>query len=249
MKITNKILIAATTSLVGSVAMAQCDNTNGDAWGQYNNPDNKMNITSGAAMGGSCGLDLEIKNQNAGQASRHYVQDGSPNAETRYRVAFCLDTNSLPMNTTGSNRRAKIQQAQCSGGACDNSDVVQIKFESVVAGQYRLDLFVRQDNGGTAAQNKSRHFVDIPDAPTRIEYDLDLTAGTFKLWVNATSESDTPALDLTGLNTSVKWPVITRARLGSMDKSNNAGLGSSYYLDDFESRRQTFIGGTCSAAP
>jgi hypothetical protein len=246
MKIVNKTLIAAVATLFGTAAMAQCTNSNGDAWGQYNNPSGMMNVTSGSAMGGSCGLDLEIMNQNGGQASRHFVQDGSPSAETRYRVAFCLDPNSLPMELTGSNRRAKIQQAQCSGGACDNSDIVQIKFESVVANQYRLDLFVRKDNGGTAAQNKSRHFVDIPDAPTRIEYDVDLTAGTFKLWINATSESDTPALDLTGLNTSVKWPQITRARLGSMDKSNNAGLGSHYYLDEFESRRQTFIGGVCA---
>ncbi len=244
MKILNKTLIAAAASLFGTVVMAQCDNTNGDAWGQYNNPAGNMNITTGSSMGGLCGLDLEILNQNGGQPSRHFVQDGSPSAETRYRAAFCLDPNSLPMAITGSNRRVKIQQAQCT--SCDNSDIVQLKFESVVANEYRLDLFVRQDNGGSAAQNKSRHFVDIPDAPTRIEYDVDLTAGTFKLWINATAETDIPALDLTGLNTSVKWPNITRARLGSMDKSNNAGIGSSFFLDDFESRRQTFIGGTCN---
>ncbi len=246
MKLFNKILVATSAMLFGTVAMAQCDNTNGDAWGQYNNPTGGMNITAAAAQAGTtCGLALEVINQNGGQASRHFVQDGSPNQETRYRAAFCVDPNSLPMETTGSNRRVKIHQAQCSGGNCDNSDIVQIKVESVVANQYRLDLFVRQDNGGTAAQNKSRHFVDIPDAPTRVEYDVDLTAGTFKLWINATAESDTPAVDLTGLNTSVKWPFITRARLGSMDKSNNAGLGSLYFLDEFESRRQTFIGGSC----
>jgi len=245
MKLVNKIIVATAATLFGSAALAQCDNTNGDAWGQYNNPDSKMNITAGAAMGGTdCGLDNEISNQNGGQSVRHYTQDGSPNQETRYRAAFCLDPNSLPMATTGSNRRVKIQQAQCT--TCENSDVVQIKFESVVPSEYRLDLFVRQDNNGSPAQNKSRHFVDIPDAPTRIEYDVDLTAGTFKLWVNATSESDTPAVDLTGLDTSVKWPYITRARLGNMDKSNNAGIGSSFYLDEFESRRQTFIGGTCN---
>lgn len=244
MKKFTKTVLGLGLILVGSVAMAQCDNTNGNAWGQYNNPDNKMNVTASAAMGGtSCGLELEVKNQNGGQASRHYVQDGSPTQETRYRAAFCVDPNSLPMETSGPNRRIKIHQAQCGGGACDNSDIVQIKVESVSAGQYRLDMFVRE-NG--APYNKSRHFVNIPDAPTRIEYDLDLAAGTFKLWVNATSESDPRAVELTGLDTSTKWPFITRARLGSMDKSNNAGIGSTFYLDEFESRRQTFIGGTCN---
>lgn len=245
MKKFTKTIIGFGLAMVGSVAMAQCDNSNGSAWGQFNNPDNKMNVTAAAAMGGTaCGLELEVKNQNGGQPSRHFVQDGSPNQETRYRAAFCVDPNSLPMATSGPNRRVKIQQAQCT--SCDNSDVVQIKVESVTPGQYRLDLFVRKDNNGSPAQNKSRHFVDIPDAPTRVEYDVDLTAGTFKLWVNATSESDPAAVDLTGLNTSTKWPFITRARLGSMDKSNNAGLGSTFYLDEFESRRQTFIGGTCN---
>lgn len=243
-----KTIFAVSATLLSSAALAggTCDNTNGDAWGQYNNPADKMNIVEAAAMGGTdCGLELEVLNQNGGQASRHFTQDGSPNQETRYRAAFCLDPNSLPMETTGSNRRIKVHQAQCAGGNCDNSDVVQIKFESVVPGEYRLDLFVREDNNGSAAQNKERVFVDIPDAPTRIEYDVDLTAGTFKLWVNATSEAETPAVNLTDLNTSVKWPFITRARLGSMDKSNNAGIGSTFYVDEFESRRQTFIGGTC----
>ncbi|MDP0953237.1 hypothetical protein Q6283_28565, partial [Klebsiella pneumoniae] len=59
-------------------------------------------------------------------------------------------------------------------------------------------------------------------------------------------ESDPRAVEVTGLDTSVKWPYITRARLGSMDKSANAGVGSTYYIDEFESRRQTFIGGTCN---
>lgn len=247
MKKLTKTILGLGLTLVGSVAMAQCDNSNLSAWSHSQSPDGKMNVTAGAAMGGtSCGLDLEVLIQNGGQASRHFVQDSSPSAETRYRAAFCLDPNSLPMATSGPNRRVKIHQAQCSGGGCANSDIVQFKLESVSAGQYRLDMFVREDKGLNAAGNKSRHFIDIPDAPTRIEYDVDLTAGTFKLWVNATAESDPRELELTGLDTATNWPNITRARLGSMDKSNNAGVGSSFYLDEFESRRQTFIGGTCN---
>lgn len=247
MKKLTKTILGLGLTLVGSVAMAQCDNSNLSAWSSSQSPAGKMNVTAAAAMGGtSCGLELEVLIQNGGQASRHFVQDTSPSAETRYRAAFCVDPNSLPMATSGPNRRIKVHQAQCSGGACANSDIVQFKVESVTPGQYRLDMFVREDNGGTPAQNKSRHFVNIPDAPTRVEYDVDLTAGTFKLWINATAESDPRAVELTGLNTSTLWPTVTRARLGSMDKSNNAGVGSSFYLDEFESRRQTFIGGTCN---
>ena len=219
-----------------------CAQSNLTAWTSTNNALDKLQVTAGSAMAGTdCGLSVEVVNQNGGQASRHFVQDSSPDLETRYRAAVCIDPNSLPLPSSGPNRRVKFLQVQCAGGNCESGDVMQFKLQNDGTG-YQLDLWVRDKNISTY---RNRHFIDIADGPTRVEFDLNLAASSLKVWVNPTAESDTPAVDLTGLDIAA-WPVVTRARLGSMDKSSNAGIGSTYYLDEFESRRQTFIGGTCA---
>ena len=242
MKKLTKTILGLGLTLVGSVAMAQCDNSNLSAWSSVTNNSNKLNVTAGSAMGGTaCGLEVEVIPQTGGQSTRHFVQDSSPNNESRYRAAFCVDPNTVGMPSTGPNRRVKIHQAQCAGGLCASGDVMQFKLQHN-GSNYQLDLWVRDKNDPTW---RNRHFVDIADGPNRIEYDLDLNAGSLKVWVNATSESDPRAVELTGLDIA-DWPVITRARLGSMDRSTRVTTGDTYYLDEFESRRQTFIGGTCN---
>ncbi len=237
-----KTLIAVSATLFGTAALAggTCDVSNLSAWTTSQNPASKLNVTAPAAMGGTaCGLEVETIAQ-ANNAAKHFVQDSSPNFETRYRAAFCVDLNGLTLPDSGSNRRIKLHMAQCSG--CANTDVVQYKIQNN-GGQYQLNTFVRDSNVGNTL-NKST--IDIPNnAPVRVEYDLDLTAGTYKVWVDAASEGDTPVVNLSGLDTAA-WPNITRARLGSMDKSFQVTAGQTFYVDEFESRRQTFIGGTCN---
>jgi hypothetical protein len=247
MKLKNTIL-AVSATLFGSAAMAggTCDIANLSAWTTFNNPASKIDVTAAAAMGGTqCGLAVTTAAQPGGQATKHYVQDSSPVDEPRYRGAFCLDPNSVSLNTSGANRRLKIHNVQCSTDAnCANTDIVQFKVENDSVDGLRFDMFVRDTNAGNAA-NKNRNFIPIPDAPTRVEYDLDLSAGTFKLWLNATSEGDTPVLDLSGLGTSL-WTGVDRARLGSQDRSGNVPADQVFYIDEFESRRATFIGGGCA---
>ncbi|WP_223786932.1 hypothetical protein [Marinicella meishanensis] len=239
-----KLIAGLGMTVVGSAALAapSCDNSNLSAWTSVTNPLTKLNVTTGAAMDGACGLEVEVVPQTGGQNTRHFVQDSSPNNETRFRAAMCIDPNTVGMPTTGPNRRVKFHQAQCAGGLCESGDVMQFKLQNTDTG-YELDLWVRDKNISTW---RNRHFIPINDEPTRVEYDLDLTAATLKVWVNATSEADTPVVDLSGLDIA-DWPVITRARLGSMDRSTRVTEGDTYFLDEYESRRQTFIGGPCSS--
>lgn len=113
---------------------------------------------------------------------------------------------------------------------------------------YVLDSFVADKNGGDGTK---RFRVDIPDTgATRIEYDVDLAAGTFRLWVNATVETDPVAtnavngesISYTGLDFSDWISGVNRARLGFMNSPVNVPVDSPIYVDEFESRRQTFIG-------
>lgn len=246
MKLKNTVLVVSAT-LFGTSALAACELSNLDAWTSYNNPAGKIDVTASAAMGGtSCGLAITTAAQPGGQSTKHFVQDSTPTDESRYRGAFCLNPNGLSLNTSGANRRIKIHNIQCSTsqGNCANTDIVQFKIEQDSVDGLRFDMFVRDTNAGNGS-NKNRNYIAIPDAPTRVEYDLDLSAGTFKLWLNATSESDSPALDLSGLGTSL-WGGVDRVRLGSQDRSGNVPADQVFYIDEFESRRQTFIGGTCN---
>jgi hypothetical protein len=230
---------------------AQCDNANLSAWSASQNPSGGINVTAGSAMGGTtCGLDVAITH-GVNNADWHYVEDNSPVNEQRYRAAFCINPNGLVIPDSGNNRRPKMHNAQCIGGAgagCTNVGVVQMKLENFSGGDYRLDSYVRDANLGGVSNNKQRFHLDIPDTgATRIEYDLQMGAnGSFRVWVNATSESDTPAFELANIDTTLWSGGISRARLGHMNPATNVNTGQSFYLDEFESRRQTFIGGTCN---
>lgn len=249
-----KTLVALGAIFAGSSAFAggSCQISNLDAWSSVANTTNKLSVTANAAMGGtSCGLEIEVQPQPTA-SDRVYVQDSSPSDETRYRQAFCLDPNSTVFNQAAANKRLKVHIAQCAGGAangCANSDVVQFKLQNPTSTPtgYELLVYVRDANTGNT---RNTEIIPIGDEPTRVEYDLNLAANQFRLWVNATSEADTPVMSK-GVNPGddvvdfSPWAKISRARFGSMDKSNNVQAGDTFYIDEAESRRQTFIGGTC----
>ncbi len=243
-----RTIIAVSATIFGSAALAdsQCFLANTDAWTSVNNPAGLLDVTAGAAMGTSaCGLVVTTAAQPGGQSTKHFVQDSSPVDEPRYRAAFCLDPNSITLNTAGANRRVKFNNVQClaANPDCANSDILQMKLENDAVDGLRIDMFIRDSNVG--GSNKNRNFINLPDAPVRIEYDMDLAAGTFKLWLDATSEADVPALDLSGLDMAA-WTGVDRVRLGSQDRSGNVPVGQDFFFDEFESRRQTFIGGSCA---
>lgn len=244
-----KTLLALGAMFAASSVYAQCDISNLSAWSSNQNTTNKLDVTPAAAMAGTtCGLEIEVQPQPTA-GDRVYVQDSSPAAETRYRQAFCLDPNSVVFAQAAANKRLKIHIAQCAGAGCANSDVVQFKLQNPTSTPtgYELLVYVRDANTGNT---RNTEVIPISDGPNRIEYDLNLAADEFRLWVNATSESDTPVMSKGFPGDDVvdfsPWSKINRARFGSMDKSNNVQAGDTFYIDEAESRRQTFIGGSCN---
>ncbi|WP_154222851.1 hypothetical protein [Marinicella rhabdoformis] len=239
-----------TAMILGSFqafAGGTCDNTNLNAWSVVTAPDaGALTVSAGSAMAGTdCGMEVAAK----AARNRNFVQDSSPSAEQRYRAAFYVDPNGINLPTTNANRKVKLHMAQCTAaiGACPFNGIVQIKLAATAANGYVLDNFVIDGAGNDGTK---RFTVDIPDTgATRIEYDVDLTTGNFKFWVNATSESDPAAINLvdsmpvdyTGLDMSTHAGV-QRARLGFMNSPARVPLDEPVYVDEFESRRQTFIG-------
>ena len=235
---TLKYLSVAGALFLAQNAIAQCSNTNLNAWDVVNNPSGTLNVTAASAMAGTaCGLEVGMAH-----GSKNYVQDNSPTDEMRYRQKFCFDPNGFTLPSTGTNRKVKIHNAQCLDGNCWSTGVVQFKLVHTGT-SHRITAFVRDANSNNF---KNKFNFDIPDSPTQIEYDLDMTNGTFKLWLNATSESDPTTVSLTGLDLSQWSGGIDAMRLGQISGPANVSLGQSYYIDESESRRQTFIGGTCN---
>ncbi len=250
MKFLTKAIAATALIAASNFALAgpdPCPDTNMNAWSVVENPDSRLTVEAAAGMGGSaCGLQAAVDIDN-----RHYVQDDSPVAEQRYRFRSCIQNNDMVMPTTGTFRRLKFHNLRCPGGStCPFRQLVQIKLENDPTNGLQLNGYVRNGDGLTPpignGPSKDSFLADIPDSgPVAVEYDLDITQGRFRLWVNATSESDPPAVDKT-VDLSLWTDGADSARMGTLNNPTSITEGQSMYIDEFESRRQTFIGGDCS---
>lgn len=263
LNLTKKSIAAALALVIAGSATAggSCDNSNLSAWDVNKNPDSLMNVTAGAAMGGTdCGLELttgQASNPGDGDDAKTYVADeGSP--EMRYRGAFCLNPNGIVLPTSGQYRQIRFLSTQCMGSDCapGGGNVLTMKLRNNGTAQNsdtQVYLWVRDFEGldSQLTQRTEWTYFDIDDnAPSRIEYDLDVTNGSLKVWVNATAESDTPIYEVSGLNLAhadSPWNGgVRKSRLGMIERFSNTQAGQTYFIDEAEWRRQTFIGGTCN---
>jgi len=242
-----KILVLG--MLLGSSAVwSQCADSNLSAWsnGTDNLNGGEIAVTADAAMNSapnSCGLSITYLSSSG----KGYAADTTPSSEQRYRAAMCIDPNSIVLPADGVGAKVKMHNAQCKNAnpaLCAGVGVVQFKLQSNNGVDYKIRGFVRDSNLGSTT---NKFDVPLTDGPHRVEYDVDLTAGTFKLWVDATSESDTPVVNLSGLDMAA-WAGIDEARVGSLSNPANVTPGADkvIYVDEFESRRSSFIGGTCN---
>lgn len=260
-----KTAVISASVFVSGFAYGQCDDTNLNAWSVALNPDNFMSVTAGSAMGGTtCGLQL-----TTGQAStpadndlaKTYVAHEGTTREMRHRGAFCVNPNGMALPATGQYKKIRILSTQCMGTECapGGGNVLTMKLQNSgtdAAPNTQVYVWVRKfiDDGADLSVIKQRTewtYFEIDDnAPSRIEYDLNVATGELKVWVNATAESDTPVFNPTGLNiahANSPWSGgVRKSRLGFIEKQSNTTPGQTYYIDEAEWRRQTFIGGTCN---
>lgn len=239
MKANIKLLATMSAALLSGNALAACDNTNLSVWSATSN-NGSINVNEDAAMSGTeCGLEIGVNH-----STKSYVADQNPTNEQRYRQAMCVDPNSIDLPTSGSDRKLKFHNIQCTNGSCSHAGIVQFKLQQDSSQGYQIRGFVADANSN---DNRNKWTANLNDAPNRVEYDLDLSAGTFKLWVNASSESDTPAVDLSNLDlTSIMAGGVSEMRIGQVNKPSNVSTSETIYVDEPESRRQTFIGGSCN---
>ena len=192
-------------------------------WNGSSSAGGDLSVSPAAALGGSNGLQAVINDTTA-----MYVSDDTPFAEPRYRARFYFDPNSIAM----ANGDGHILFRGISGSS---TVVVRVEF-GFSNGTYQIRAAVAGDGSSWTSTN----WVPISDGPHAIEFDWRAATGAgannggLTLWVDGAQQAD-----LTGVDNDT-WR-IDRARLGAL-ADIDAGTNGTTFFDNFESRRQSYIG-------
>jgi serine protease len=191
------------------------------AWSGANNP-GKMSVTAGAALVDSAGLRMTLDSN-----TNLFLTDNSPAAETRYRMRFYLDPNSMAM-------------------AQKDSFITFYGYHNNTTSVLRIDL--RYFNGnyqvrtGLLLDSSTWNFTpfySISDASHTIEVDWQAASapgannGGLTLFIDGLMKPPLTSRD------NDTWR-IDRARFGAIGV--DTGTRGTFYLDDFVSQRQSYIG-------
>jgi len=196
-----------------------------DAWSSATTGGGDLATSPVAAIAGARGLQAVIND-----SGRLFVQDESPDHESRYRARFSFDPNGF---TPGDDTQ-RVMILQAFARMPDRQKVMLLMVRRV-NGQYRLMATVRVDDLGML----NTGWIPFSDEPHAIEIDWrrasspDAGDGHFQLWLDGTSVAS-----LTGLDNSAAF--LDFVRLGAVGV--RATSSGTIYFDRFVSRRTTYIG-------
>lgn len=241
-------------ALAGS-ALAVCPTgatvANGGAWSaQTASVDATLAIVSPGLNGTSCALQVSLAATPASNV-KGYVTDNSPQNEPRYRARFYIDLSSLTNLSTSTQQFETFDAFANTAPGVLTTDELRI----YVLGSGAIRFLVGDSSLPSGAKVIS---VPLPTSATkkyRIEFDLQTgSPGSFRYWVTdaATTTVDTGTAAAGGPTgtyapTNAGWSGVLTANLGLYSTSVGfrtqvAGPTQTYRLDEFDSRRQTFIG-------
>ena len=183
-------------------------------------------VPSAGAAGTTYGLRGQI-DDTAGL----YVQDDTPSDEGRYRARFYLAPGDFDPGEAQEHRRVRVFIAFDEDPMRRVAAIVLRRLGGTysVRGRARLDDDAQADTP----------FVSIDGAMHVIEFELrrssgpDASDGSFQMWVDGA-----PVATLTGLDNSSSS--VDFVRLGAL--SVKPGASGTLHWDEFESRRETYIG-------
>jgi len=185
-----------------------------------------LNVGGAGGMAGtSAGLQAFVNDTNS-----LFVQDDTPSAESRYRARFYFDPNGFDPGEAQSHFRTRIFIAFDGSGFRVLTLVLKRQ-----GGAYSIEGRVRL-NDGTRADTG---FFPITDGPHFFEFDWQRASapgaldGLFTLRIDNAIVSTLTSLD----NDSIP---VDFARMGAL--SIKTGAAGTLFYDQFESRRQRFIG-------
>ena len=195
-------------------------------WSSATTDGTDLRSTAPAAMAGTAfGLEALVNDTNS-----LFVQDDTPVLESRYRARLYFDPNGFDPGEGQSHFRTRIFIVFDPSGFRTITLVLKRQ-----AGAYSVETRVRRDDGTRADTG----FLPISDGPHVIEFNWQRAAGpgasdgTLEMWIDGTSSAT-----LTGIDNDLSS--VDSARMGAL--SVKTGAAGTLYFDEFESRRQGYIG-------
>ncbi len=191
---------------------------NFSAWSSASTGGGDLSVSASAALVGSYGMQVIINDTTS-----MHVTDETPNAEPRYRARYYFD----PISITDGN-------AQYIFTGYDSAAVFQVEFR-FSSGLPQIRVRQYNDSGGVQSAN----WVTVSDAPHAIEIEWWAASGAgannggINLWIDGV-----PSGSLTSVDNDTRRIEYVRLGVSGIDP----GTLGTYYLDAFESRRQTYIG-------
>jgi hypothetical protein len=217
-------VIAVQASAAGNDDIFADDLETGDIsrWSSAATGNGDVTVTAAAGLNSTgAGLKVFVRNQ------QHYVQDDSPNDERRYRARFYFDPNSVNL------RFQNVPIFKALGEPYRELLTIAFRQDGT---QYRMRANATLDDGALA----STEYFDVNDGPHSIEVEWKRAGssttsdGTLQLWIDGTSVAT-----LVGLANSIDG--VDFVRLGDLGSAARLNSGA-IYLDEFVSRRESYIG-------
>lgn len=190
------------------------------AWSSSVTDSGDLSVSADAKIHGNYGMSVLIDGTGL-----IYVQDDTPEGETKYRISFSLDPNSLTMaNNDEFNifRAVKLADTTCF--------VISLGYTTV--GGYYIKVSDRTDAGNFSKATSSHVLTDAPHL-IEVEWVASTGAGAnngqLTLWIDGVLKQTVTAIDS-------DTEVIDFVRFGAA-QNVDAGTTGTLYLDDFVSSR------------
>jgi hypothetical protein len=189
------------------------------AWSRVYADGGDLSVMPGAALQGGLGLQVGIDDNTP-----LYLVDTRPSAESRYRVRFYFDPNSIAMNNNDGHNLLRAVQG--------TSGTVFWMLFLKQGGSYLVRPTVLDDGLGY----RNLAYQVLSDGPHYIELDWQAGAGDgyLSLWIDGQLKQTLSGMS----NASQSVDEVWFGPYAGID----SGTRGAYYLDSFESRRVNPIG-------
>lgn len=244
-----KTLSMALVGLVGfgaaGAAMAQCPASLVPPWSLVSTLQGTATSQTGGYDSTACRLRVAL-NQNSSPAAKAFVLDQTPANEQRYRAQFIVDVSGIGLTQANRNAIAFTALGQSSPAGGGNRVIFALITGNGSGSALRIFA-------GDTNQVSQYQIVDVPlpnqAGANRVEFDLTIGASaSLRYWVSdvsASTSDGSPTGSLTNL-ANTAWGGVDQATLGLSTANTfyrqNFTNTSFVYFDQFDSRRQTFIG-------
>ncbi len=214
------------------------------AWSSKVQAGGTVAISAGGYNGSSCKLDSTLTTNNSFDQAT--VVDTSPTNEPTYRARFFFNYDDV--TTIGAFDGVQIFTANSAAAypaTNPTTQILRLTLQGGGATGHQLGIIAACDNGGG---NTCSVVAPLPASGTSsVEVQIIMGAsgtGTVNYWIN-NNVSGTPTGSLTITGGNAGWIGTNEARMGLAGPTlgiRTSHLNQPVHFDEFDSRRQTFIG-------